>query len=266
MAESGKVAGMEYTVVQEVEVPKVGLGTYEMRGTACQRAVEAALDMGYRHIDTAEIYRNEREIGQAIEASPVDRDELFLVSKVWSNHFRKDQVVQACEDSLRRLGTDYLDLYLIHWPSDTVPVEETLAGMDELAETSKTRHIGVSNYSVRQLEQAQQVAQHSIFCDQVKYHVRNRQDDLVSYCQSEDILLTAYSPLEKARLQGQSTLEEIGSKYGKTGTQIALRWLIEQAKVVTIPKASSETHQRENLEIFDFELTEEDREAIDSIG
>ncbi|MDX1600095.1 MAG: aldo/keto reductase [Anaerolineales bacterium] len=266
MAETENMADMEYAVVQGVKVPKMGLGTYKMRGSGCQKAVEAALDMGYRHIDTAEIYRNEREIGQAIGASPVDREELFLVSKVWSNHFREDQVVQACEDSLRRLGTDYLDLYLIHWPSDEVPVEETLAGMDRLAEAGKTRHIGVSNFPVDQLEEARRIAEHPIFCDQVKYHVRHRQDDLVSYCQGEDVLLTAYSPLEKARLQGQSTLGKIGSKYGKTEMQVALRWLIEQEKVVTIPKASSESHQRENLEIFDFELTEEDREAIDSIG
>lgn len=257
---------MEYETVQGVDVPKLGLGTWNMSGATCRRAVRSALDLGYRHIDTAEIYRNEREVGEAIEASGVEREQIFLVSKVWSNHLRKEQVMQACEDSLRRLGTEYLDLYLIHWPSDEVPLQETLAGMDELAATGKVRQIGVSNFSVSQLEAARSIAQHEIFCDQVKYHVRHRQDDLVEFCQAQDVLLTAYTPLAKGKLKGQKTLERVGRAHGKTAMQVALRWLIEQERVVTIPKAASEDHQRENIDIFDFELSAEERQAIGAIG
>ncbi len=237
-----------------------------MNGSTCRRAVETALEMGYRHIDTAEMYRNEREIGQAISASGVARQELFLVSKVWSNHHEADQVVEACEATLQGLDTDYLDLYLIHWPSDRIPVAETLEGMDRLVDAGKVRHIGVSNFSVGQLEEAREVAEHPIFCDQVKFHVRHRQDALVRYCQEEDVLVTAYTPLEKARLTGQSTLEEIGRRHGKSALQVALRWLIEQEKVVAIPKASSEAHQRHNLDVFDFSLSEEERAAIQEIA
>lgn len=257
---------MQYETVQGVDIPKIGLGTYNMRGSDCQRAVETALDMGYRHIDTAEIYRNEREIGRALAASPVARDDLFVVSKVWSNHFQSDQVERACEASLERLGLEYLDLYLIHWPSDSVPLAETLAGMDELVRSGKTRRIGVSNFSVAQLEQARQEAESPIFTDQVKFHVHHRQDELTDYCQTEDILVTAYTPLEKGRSDSQATLQEIGARHGKTAAQVALRWLIEQEKVVAIPKAASEQHQRENLDVFDFSLSKEDRRAIDALA
>lgn len=266
MADVGKGLGVQTATVQGVEVPKIGLGTWNMNGSRCRRAVESALEMGYRHIDTAEMYRNEREIGQAISASGVPREDLFLVSKVWSNHLKQEQVIDACEASLRRLGTDYLDLYLIHWPSDKVPMGETLAGMDRLVQAGKTRRIGVSNFSVQQLEEAREAAEHPIFCNQVKFHVRRRQDALVKYCQREDVLLTAYSPLEKARLRGESTLAEIGRRHDKSALQVALRWLIEQEKVVAIPKAASEAHQRQNLDVFNFSLSEEDCAAIEGLA
>lgn len=253
---------MEFETIFDEQIPKIGLGTWQMRGESCRRSVLSALKMGYRHFDTAEYYRNEEAVGRAIRESGLDREELFITSKVWSNHFRKDQVQQAGEDSLRRLGLDYLDLYLIHHPSDAVPLEETLAGMQALVDQGKTRFIGVSNFSVSLLERSRENAGAPIFTNQVKYHPFHHQDDLLQYCQAEGILLTAYSPLARGRVLGDQTLKEIGNHYDKTPAQVVLRWLVQQERVITIPKASSEQHQRDNLAVFDFQLSAEEMEAI----
>lgn len=257
---------MEYLEVFDVQLPKIGLGTWQMRGDSCRRSVLSALEMGYRHIDTAEFYRNEEAVGQGIRGSGLDREELFVTSKVWSTHFRRDQVRKACEDSLRRLGLDYLDLYLIHHPSDSVPVEETLAGMQDLVESGKTRWIGVSNFSIDLLERSRELVEVPIFTNQVKYHPFHRRDNLQAYCQREGLVLTAYSPLAQGGVLGNSTLETIGKKYGKSAAQVALRWAVEQGNVIVIPKASSREHQENNLAVFDFELTRDDRKRIRQLG
>lgn len=256
---------MVFETVFEEQIPKIGLGTWQMRGESCRRSVLSALEMGYRHLDTAEYYRNEEAVGRAIQESGVPREELFITSKVWSSHFQKDQVQQAGEDSLRRLGVDYLDLYLIHHPSDAVPLEETLAGMQALVDQGKTRFIGVSNFSVSLLERSREIAGAPIFTNQVKYHPFHPQEALVEYCQQEDILLTAYSPLARGGVLGDPTLKEIGNRYDKTPAQVALRWLIQQPMVITIPKASSEEHQKANLAVFGFQLNAEEMEAIRSL-
>lgn len=253
---------MKYETIHEQLIPKIGLGTWQMRGESCRKKVLQALELGYRHLDTAEYYRNETEVGQAVQESGLPRDGLFITSKVWSNHYQRKAVVQACEDSLRRLDLDYLDLYLIHHPSDAVPLEETLAGMENLVQAGKTRFIGVSNFSVDLLARSRELVAVPILTNQVKYHPFYPQDDLLKYCQEKQILLTAYTPLDKGRVQGDDTLKSIGEKYGKTAAQVTLRWLVQQPMVITIPKASSRLHQQENLEVFDFQLTDQEMERI----
>jgi diketogulonate reductase-like aldo/keto reductase len=256
---------VEAVLVQDVKVPKLGLGTWDLRGERATEAVLSALELGYRHIDTAEMYRNEREIGRALTQSGVERQEIFLVSKVWTNHLHKDQVIDACQASLERLGTEYLDLYLVHWPSGSVPVEQTMEGMQELLQSQAARQVGVSNFSVVQMERASQALGSKVFCNQVKMHVGHKQGDIVDYCQKNDVLLTAYTPLNKGRIGTNQTLKEIAERYGKQPLQVALRWLIQQQNVAAIPKSSSRQHQADNIDIFDFELSDEDMERISQL-
>jgi diketogulonate reductase-like aldo/keto reductase len=253
---------MEYVTVQGESVPAVGLGTYQLRGETCVRTVKTALDLGYRHVDTAEYYRNEAEIGRALRESDVDRAEVFLVTKVWRSNLSREGVLQSTKESLRDLRTDYVDLLLVHWPSRTVPIEETLDAMNRLRREGSVRHVGVSNFSVEQVREAAAASETPIFADQVKYHPMTEQNDLLEYCIDENLLLTAYSPLSKGAVATDETLWEIGDRYGKSPAQVALRWLVQQPQVAAIPKASSPAHLRENLDVFDFELDEAEMEEI----
>lgn len=256
---------MEYVEIGDARVPKIGIGTWNMRGDSCRRALLGALEMGYRHVDTAEMYGNEHEVGRALAESGLPREELFLVTKVWTNHLRHADVLKACARSLEQLDTSYADLYLIHWPGSDVPIAETIGAMELLVQEGKVRQIGVSNFSTAQIQEARSASSIPVFCNQVKFSPLHPQPRLLPYCQEHDILLTAYTPLEKGRVGTTETLQQIGDKYDKTAAQVALRWLIDKELVAAIPKASNPDHQRENLEIFDFSLEEEDRRAIDRL-
>ena len=247
--------GVEYAEIQGESVPKIGLGTWNMRGKECYRATLSALELGYRHIDTAEMYANESEVGRAIADSGVDRAEIFLVTKVSAEHLRKDGVLQSAEGSLLRLGLEKIDLYLVHWPNDRIPIEETMAGMNELANQGKVRRIGVSNFSLRQLKEAEAAAR--IFTNQIEYFIGNPQEAMLRYCQENEVLLTAYSPLDRGHLSQNRVLEAVAQAHGVTIAQVALRWLIQQENVVAIPKSTHSGRQRENLDVFGFELTSE---------
>ncbi len=256
---------MEHIDVQGERVPKIGLGTWSMRGETCYRATLSALEMGYRHIDTAEMYGNEAEVGRAIADSGLDPAEIFLVTKVSASNHSQAGVLSAAKDSLRRLGLDLIDLYLLHWPNERIPIEETMAGMNELVELGKVRKIGVSNFSVRQLEQAQAASSAQIFTNQIEYFMGKPQEAMLRYCQQNDVLLTAYSPLDRGRLGQQRALESIAASHTATVAQVALRWLTQQDHVAAIPKSAHAARQRENLEALEFELSAEEMERLDSI-
>jgi len=251
--------------VGEAEIPSLGFGTFQLSGDRCRSAVKTALESGYRHVDTAEYYENEAAVGAAIRDSNVDREDIFLTTKVWRSNLRHDDVIDAAEASLDRLGVEYADLLLAHWPHPRAPVEETLGAMDGLCERGLIRHIGVSNFTQAQLSEAESVAQSDIVTDQVLYHPFADQRDLLSYCADSDTALTAYSPLARGAVLGDSTLERIGDIHGKAETQVALRWLLQQENVVAIPRSSSPEHIRENADIFDFELTDEEMGEIDDL-
>ncbi len=255
---------MEHQTIKGEKVPSLGLGTYRLTGDACVRAVERALSMGYRHVDTAQMYGNEREVGEGIHASGLDRGDVFLTTKVWPSDFAHDRVISKTSESLKKLGTDYVDLLLMHWPGDGVPLGETLGAMRELQEEGGVLHIGVSNFSPSLVEEATGHAE--IFCNQVQYHPYRSQDDLREQAQEMDYLLTAYTPLSRGGVGDDATLREIGEAHGKTATQVALRWLVQQEKVSPIPKATGEEHLRENLDVFDFELSGEEMERVFSLG
>lgn len=248
--------------LQGYPMPVLGLGTWQLTGSACERAVHTAIEIGYRHIDTAEMYGNESEIGRALAAAKVAREDLFITTKVWTNHLRARDVGPTVEGSLHKLRTDYVDLLLIHWPNPSVPVGETLGAMQKLQAAGKTRAIGVSNFPVALMREAVETQRMPVACNQVEYHVRLDQQPVLDYARRHRIAVVAYCPLGRGRLVDHPALTRIGRKHGKSAAQVALRWLIEQPGVAAIPKSASERNLRANFAIFDFALDAEDQAAI----
>ena len=253
---------MKFIDMKGIQVPALGYGTWQLHGTGCSRGVRMALDIGYRHIDTAQIYENEAEVGQGIADSGVAREDIFLTTKLWTTNFNAGAVLESTEESLKKLQTDYVDLLLIHWPSPKVNMGETLGAMQKLLDAGRTKLIGVSNFTLSHLKEAVEVHKAPIVNNQVEYHVQLSQNTILHYMREHGISLTAYSPLGRGNLTKHPVLTEIGAKYGKSSSQVALRWLIDQQGVATVPKAASEKNARSNFDIFDFELSEEDRAAI----
>lgn len=240
-------------------VPALGFGTWQLKGNVCVEGVAHALSLGYRHIDTAQAYDNEEQVGQGIRESGVDRESIFLVTKVHQSGFTHDRVIETTEESLRKLGTDFVDLLLMHWPNPDVPLRETLGAFNELQTAGRTRHVGVSNFSPALVEEAELYA--TIFSNQVEYHPYQDQSGLVEQAKSMDYMLTAYSPLDRGGVKGDPVLREIGERYGKSAAQVALRWLVQHG-VAAIPKAASAEHREANFAIFDFTLTDDEMESI----
>lgn len=253
---------MEYVTAQGVEVPALGFGTAsrELDHDGHREAVRVALETGYRHIDTAQMYRNETAVGEAIAAANIDRDDLFITTKLDGGNRRRKAVLESTRESLDRLGIEYVDLLLIHYPNADVPHAETLRAMNDLRDDGLVRHIGVSNFSVTETREAVAASDAPVLTNQVKYHVRHRQDDLLRYCLEEDIILTAYTPV--AEVIDDPALSEIGDRYDKTPAQIALRWLLQQPKVATPPQSGSPEHIRENFDVFDFSLTDDEMREL----
>ena len=246
--------------IQGTAIPRLGYGTWQVTGKDATDGVRDALEIGYRHIDTARAYGNEREVGDGLAGSDVDRGDIFLTTKIWLDDFEPAQLKAAAEDSLRQLRTDHVDLLLLHWPSADVPMERSLAAMQELREAGRIRHAGVSNFPAGMLARALAIA--PLLADQVEYHPFLAQDRLLQLAQERDLTLTAYSPLAHGKVVGHPELTAIGEQYGKSAGQVALRWLLDQPNVTVLPKASSHERRMENFEVFDFRLSDEDRERI----
>ena len=246
------------------KVPKLGFGTWLIKGSQCIKAVRYALGVGYRHIDTAQIYGNEAEVGTAIVESGIDRKEIFLTTKIWRESLSAKEAVSSTEESLKKLKTDYVDLLLIHWPSTRVPLQETLSAMQNLIQQNKTKMIGVSNFPVELINTSKKIAP-EVICNQVEYHPFLDQSLVLIALKKHDMFLTAYSPLARNKVFKNKTLKQIGEKYSKTPGQVVLRWLIEQENVVAIPKSAKEKHILSNFDIFNFKLKEPDRLILGSM-
>lgn len=244
-------------------IPAIGLGTYSLQGTSGRRSVTEAIDAGYRHIDTARMYGNEIEVGHAIMDSKVERKDFFVTSKVWPSHLSKDGVAESLEGSLRDLQTDYLDLLLVHWPNPEVPLEETFDAFLKARESEKILHLGVSNFPAPLMSKALSMA--PVVCNQIELNPFKGSPELLALATIENFMVTAYTPLARGRVAREPVFKEIGKRHGKTAAQITLRWLVEQSHVVAIPRASTQAHQLENLDIFDFQLSARDVEAINSL-
>lgn len=247
-----------------LNMPALGIGTFELDEDTVGRILPRAIEQGYRHIDTAQIYRNESAVGQAIEQSGIDRREFFLTTKVWVDRFGADDLIASVEGSLERLRTDYVDLLLLHWPVfGGRGMNPTLEALMRARREGLTRHIGVSNFNIAQTEQAVAFCgQGRLATNQVEYHVYLGQDRLRRVLARHNLVLTAYMPLAKARTVNDPVLWQIGEQYGKTAAQVALRWLVEQDRVAAIPGTSNPHHAAANFDIFDFTLSEADQKKI----
>jgi 2,5-diketo-D-gluconate reductase B len=257
---------MKFVDMRSMQVPVLGFGTWELRGALCRQAVRSALDIGYRHIDTAQAYENEADVGQALADARLSRDELFITTKVWMENASASGVKPSVEDSLKKLKLDYVNLLLLHWPVPNVPMQETLNAMAALQKEGRVKAIGVSNFPVALMREAVERHGIDIACNQVEYHVQLSQKPVLEYARRHDIIVTAYSPLGRAKLTDHPLLVRLGQKYEKTAAQVALRWLIEQKGVMAIPKAASEKNAQLNFNIFDFVLNADDYEAIEGMG
>lgn len=257
------------------EIPVVGLGTWDVGGGSSPdysqdgkalRGLQAALEMGYTHIDTAEMYADghtEELVGQAIKSCK--RSDLFITSKVLPRNLAYRDVLHACQGSLERVQTDYLDLYLIHWPSGDVPLEESFGGLNELVRKGLVRHVGVSNFNLEQLNQARSLSETPLATNQVPYSLMNRRyvrNGVLSACQEAGIILTAYTPIEKGRVAQDRVVNAVAERYGASPIQVALAWLANQPEVIAIPMSLDPVHLAQNLKAADLELTIEDMQIL----
>jgi 2,5-diketo-D-gluconate reductase B len=257
---------MHHVTVKGARVPALGLGTWQLEGTTCNRIVRAALDLGYRHIDTAQAYHNEAWVGQAIAESGIDRSDIFLTTKIWYDQLAGADLPGSAADSLRRLRTDYVDLLLIHWPNPRIPLTETLRALEAVRASGRARYIGVSNFTVPLLREAVEQLEVDLLCDQVEYHPFLSQRCVLEFLRGHGMMLTAYSPLARGQVVNHPVLTEIGQRYDRSAAQVALRWLVQQDGVAVIPKASREENLRSNLAVFDFALSDEDHAAISRLS
>jgi len=247
-----------------VQMPYFGLGVYQSEdGSEVINAVKVALNHGYRHIDTAAIYYNEEGVGTGIRESNVDRKDVFLTSKVWNTDQGYDATLKAFEASLERLGTDYLDLYLIHWPKGEIS-KETWKALEKLYKEKRVRAIGVSNFLRHHLEDLLSSVEIVPMVNQMEFHPYLVQQDLVDFCSSKGIQYEAWSPLMQGNIFDLDIMKDLASKYNKTIAQIVLRWDLQKG-VVTIPKSSKKERIIANSDLFDFELSDEDLELLDGL-
>jgi 2,5-diketo-D-gluconate reductase B len=249
---------------QGARMPALGFGTWQLTGRACREGVADAIDIGYRHIDTARMYRNEREVGQGLRDAGIARDEVFIVTKLWNDELRAERVAQAVPDSLDRLELAWIDLLLIHWPNPSVPLADTLAAMVAQRDAGRVRHIGVSNFDAGELQRAMALA--PVLADQVQFSPYDDNQSVLDVARPAGVVTTAYTPIAKGRVNREPAIVEIAGRHGKTPVQVTLRWLVQQPLVAAIPKAARPEHRRSNFDIFDFELTDEEMAAIGGIG
>ncbi len=243
-----------------VMIPQVGYGTFKVNDyEETVKAVKTAIELGYRHIDTAMIYKNEEAVGEAIRNSGVDRKELFVTSKVWNSDHGYEQTLAAFDATLQRLGLDYLDLYLIHWPKEMNV--ETWKAMESLYKQGKIRAIGVSNFKPHHLQAILDEGEIVPVVNQVELHPQFPQDELQAMCQKHNIYLEAWGPIMQGQVDKLNVLEPIATKYNKSVVQVALHWSIQKGNII-LPKSVTPSRMQENLELFDFELTDEDMNFI----
>ncbi len=261
-----------YELSNGLNIPKIGFGTWQtLDGDVAESSVTHALEAGYRHIDTAAIYGNEESVGRAIKKSGIDRSELFITTKLWNNNHSYEKAKLAIDESLAKLELDYVDLYLIHWPNpaDLRPDfatgnAESWRAMEEAVAEGKIKAIGVSNFHPHHIDALLKTAKIKPVVNQIFLNPSDMQPEIVSYCREKDILLEAYSPLGTGKIFEVDSLKELAAKYNKTVAQVVLRWSLQHG-FLPLPKSVTESRIKENIQVFDFELSKEDMETIDQL-
>jgi 2,5-diketo-D-gluconate reductase B len=246
-------------------IPVLGLGTWELRGRACARAVEQALRLGYRHIDTAQLYENEREVGEGLHASGVRRDDVFVTTKIWPSHFAPRDLERSARERLAQLRLSEVDLLLLHWPNPKVPLADTLGALAKVKQDGLTRHIGVSNFTVALIEEALKATSEPLVCNQFECHPFLDQSKLIAECRKQGMAVVAYSPIARGTARNNEVLKRIGAAHKKTAAQICLRFLVQQ-DIVVIPRTSKVERLSENAAIFDFTLSDDEMDKIARLG
>jgi 2,5-diketo-D-gluconate reductase B len=247
------------------KIPLIGLGTWELRGRPCARVVEQAVRLGYRHLDTAEMYDNEREVGEGVRASGVKRADIFVTTKIWPSHFYPRELQRAARDCLVRLRMSEVDLLLLHWPNPQVPLADTIGALCKVKQDGLARHIGVSNFTVALLEEALRVTNEPLVCNQVECHPFLDQSRLIAACRGHGMAVVAYSPLARGEFRRNEVLTRIGAAHKKSAAQICLRFLVQQ-NIVVIPRTGKLERLSENAAIFDFVLSEREMAEIAALG
>ena len=246
-------------------IPLLGLGTWELRGRVCTRVVEQALRLGYRHLDTAEIYDNEQAVGDGLHASGVNRGDIFVTTKIWPAHFAPGELERAARQCLARLRLSEVDLLLLHWPNPQIPLAETLGALASVKRDGLTRHIGVSNFTAAQIQEALKATTEPIVCNQVECHPFLDQSKVIAACRRHGMAVVAYSPIARGGAGNDEVLGRIGAAHGKSAAQIALRFLVQQ-NIVAIPRTSKVERLKENAAIFDFALGKTEMAEISALA
>jgi diketogulonate reductase-like aldo/keto reductase len=247
-------------------IPAIGLGTWTLRGAECTRMVEAALDVGYRHVDTAIMYENEDAVGEGLRASPVPRDEIFLTTKVWYTDIAAGKLQRAAEASIRRLRVDYLDLLLIHWPNPKVPLADSIGALNEVRNAGLARNIGVSNFTLPLIAEATALSEAPLACNQVEYHPYLDQTKVHAACRAAGMAMVSYCPIYRGGpLFLEPAVLDAARAHGRTPAQIVLRWQVQQDGVVAIPRTTRTERLAENLAVFDFALSDGEMAAISKL-
>lgn len=247
-------------------IPALGFGTFRMKDDAVHAILPKAIALGFRHIDTAQIYKNEAAVGAAIKASRVPRADIFLTTKVWVDRFRHDDLLASVDESLARLETDHVDLLLLHWPKSDVPLAERIGALNEVVKAGKARHIGISNFNTAMMAEAVKLSDAPLATNQVEYHPYLDQTKVIEGARKAGLSVTAYYVMADGKVPKDQLLREIGATHGKTAAQVALRWVVQQEGLVALSKTATESRLKENFDIFDFALTPHEMQAIHALA
>jgi len=246
-------------------IPQIGLGTMTLKGDVCVQTIKTALQMGYRHIDTAAHYGNETENGDGFRASGLKRDEVFITTKIRQDDAMPDDFARMVDTSLANLKLPWVDLLLIHWPSKTVPSKLTIGALCKAKKEGKAKHVGVSNFTTALLDEAWAATSEPLVCNQIEAHPFINQDKVVAACKKRGMAVVAYVPIARGKVPGAEVLERIGKSHGKTAAQISLRYLIERG-LIPIPRTANPAHLKENLEVFDFKLSDAEMAELKALN
>ena len=276
---------MKYETLHNIQIPKIGFGSARLGGRFVGgiladrsrdefflSALRSALHLGYIHFDTAELYgagHAEELIGRAVFESGLKREKIFVTTKIWPTHLAYKNVLRSCENSLRRLQMNYVDLYLIHWPNPFVPLKETFRALNQLVREGRVKHIGVSNFNLKLIQRVQALCETPIFADQVPYSLTHRyyaKNGTLEYCQQNNILVTGYTPVNHGHIEVEQTLQSIADAHHATPYQIALAWLVNQPCVITIPLSFDPEHQKQNLDAADIELNPDEMNQLNQLA